>query len=361
VPDTVFGLPVVERDPWPDGRVVVFLASPFRYERKPIVSSAIKPKRAVVPIAGLVGTQRSVTVEGVERYLTKKSRERPLVYETPEGTFIANGHHRLVASWLRGDKTAVVDLVKVGAGKPASERVQGSMDPEANYQEQARLYGSKDKHDRARRRELVSALREWVRGGGFKPSGYTGPAYKPAKRAKGPRAPLVTVAREKPELRRVYLNAGGYTSGKYGKYFGRGAPLFEYDHAGKSGYLRASSRADAMDQLRKMFPDIAPSRKKGGKKSALQHHGGLNNPGTGREILVNGLLVIGGAAAAIKLDQKVTARPLGLPPSAFALAGSVAVVVVASKYKRRKIARGAAAVAIGVASGMVASRLGGSK
>jgi len=109
---------------------------------------------------------------------------------------------------------------------------------------------------------------------------------------------------------------------------------------------------------------LAPHQKKIVAKrrkapSALYHHGGLNNPGTGTEILVNGILVVGGAAAAIKLDAMVTARPLGLPPSAFGIAGSIAVAVVATKYKKKKLARGAAAVAIGMATGLVAQKLKG--
>jgi len=93
------------------------------------------------------------------------------------------------------------------------------------------------------------------------------------------------------------------------------------------------------------------------KDSGLQHHGGLNNPGTGGEILFNGVLVIGGAALALQLDQRVAARPMGIPPSALALAGTITVAVVAGKYKRRKLARGAAAVAIGIATGIVAGRI----
>ena len=63
------------------------------------------------------------------------------------------------------------------------------MDPEANYKEQALLYaliksGKADASDRARLRELVAALRGWVAAGGFKPKGFVGPAWKPAKHTK---------------------------------------------------------------------------------------------------------------------------------------------------------------------------------
>jgi hypothetical protein len=63
------------------------------------------------------------------------------------------------------------------------------MDPEANYAEQRRLYGSADSHDKARLRELVAALRGWVAAGGFKPKGYVGPAWSPRKEAAAGKAP----------------------------------------------------------------------------------------------------------------------------------------------------------------------------
>jgi hypothetical protein len=61
------------------------------------------------------------------------------------------------------------------------------MDPEANYAEQKRLYGSKDPLDRARLRELVAALHGWVSAGGFKPRGFVGAACptKTKRKAKG--------------------------------------------------------------------------------------------------------------------------------------------------------------------------------
>jgi predicted deacetylase len=55
------------------------------------------------------------------------------------------------------------------------------MDPDANYREQAELYGSKNREDKERLRELVQALREWLQAGGFKPRGYVGPRWKPRK------------------------------------------------------------------------------------------------------------------------------------------------------------------------------------
>ena len=48
-------------------------------------------------------------------------------------------------------------------------------------------------------------------------------------------------------LRRVYLNVGGYTFGRFARYFGNGAPLYRYasDDGDTVGYLRAYCRADA--------------------------------------------------------------------------------------------------------------------
>jgi len=48
-------------------------------------------------------------------------------------------------------------------------------------------------------------------------------------------------------LRSVRLNTGGYTFGRYGRYFGNGAPLYQYDadDGSTGGYLRAYCRADA--------------------------------------------------------------------------------------------------------------------
>jgi hypothetical protein len=61
---------------------------------------------------------------------------------------------------------------------------------------------------------------------------------------------------------RERLNSGGYTSGKYGQYFGVGAPLYSWtlegpDTSGKQdeqGYIRADSRADLKERLLYKFP-----------------------------------------------------------------------------------------------------------
>lgn len=72
--------------------------------------------------------------------------------------------------------------------------------------------------------------------------------------------PLEPAARSNPsaptaafDLRRVQLDRDGYTLG--GRYFGRGAPLYEYDDGGRvQGFIRAVDRAAAKDELRKQFP-----------------------------------------------------------------------------------------------------------
>jgi ParB-like chromosome segregation protein Spo0J len=54
-----------------------------------------------------------VTENGVKRYMSDAGDELPMVYKYRGELFIADGHHRLVAAWLRGNKTAVVRVVEV--------------------------------------------------------------------------------------------------------------------------------------------------------------------------------------------------------------------------------------------------------
>jgi len=118
---TVFGLPVLERELWDDGSVVIWLASPFPYAKKPAIPSRLidRAKRTTVPLEGLWGTQRRVTSVGVNRYVTS-SPDPPLVYRMSDGRMlIADGHHRLTAALLRGDRKAVVRLVETPQ-KPAA-------------------------------------------------------------------------------------------------------------------------------------------------------------------------------------------------------------------------------------------------
>jgi hypothetical protein len=53
-------------------------------------------------------------------------------------------------------------------------------------------------------------------------------------------------------LRRVHLDSGGY--GPFGRYYGQGAPLYWYAGDDIDGMLRAHSREDAKDRVRKLFP-----------------------------------------------------------------------------------------------------------
>lgn len=57
-------------------------------------------------------------------------------------------------------------------------------------------------------------------------------------------------------LRRVPLR-GGYTMGKYPRYYGVGAPLFEVlsDDTDVSFELRAADRAAAKVDVRRMYPN----------------------------------------------------------------------------------------------------------
>lgn len=57
-------------------------------------------------------------------------------------------------------------------------------------------------------------------------------------------------------LRRIRLNSGGYTYGKFGKYYGTGLPLYQYDSIDSwhGGEIRADSRQDARQQISDNYP-----------------------------------------------------------------------------------------------------------
>jgi hypothetical protein len=109
------GLPIVDREKWDDGTIVTWLGSPFPIARKPIVPSRLhlQAKRKRVALSLLIGTQDRVTEKGVKRYMNDAGDELPMVYKYRGELFIADGHHRLVASLLRGNNTAVVRMVEV--------------------------------------------------------------------------------------------------------------------------------------------------------------------------------------------------------------------------------------------------------
>jgi hypothetical protein len=74
-----------------------------------------------IPLRDLYFHQPSVNKEKVEyfaeHYSKPKKGDAPTVYVFPNGNFYTRDHHRLLACLLRGDKSADVDLVKVGPSK----------------------------------------------------------------------------------------------------------------------------------------------------------------------------------------------------------------------------------------------------
>jgi hypothetical protein len=108
---TVDDLPVVDVERWDDGTVVEWIAVPFPYERKPLRYRDDPVSFGnVVPLAALIATQRKVTAEGVRR-----AKATPItVLETHDGRlYVADGHHRAVAAWLRGDDVIEAEIVQV--------------------------------------------------------------------------------------------------------------------------------------------------------------------------------------------------------------------------------------------------------
>jgi len=115
---------VIATDEFEDGTVVKYVASPFPYERKPLGHNDDPKVQGLVNLATLIGTQRRVSVAGVEKYLGDAERPpRPgsarmppiTVYETSDGRqYIADGHHRAVAALIRGLETfpAIIQLVR---------------------------------------------------------------------------------------------------------------------------------------------------------------------------------------------------------------------------------------------------------
>lgn len=78
-------------------------------------------------------------------------------------------------------------------------------------------------------------------------------------------------------LAKERLNSGGYNA--RGRYFGliRGSSLYRYDFAGdsESGYLRASNRTEAKEQLERQVPPTpADVLQVGGNMSRPRMEGG---------------------------------------------------------------------------------------
>lgn len=76
-------------------------------------------------------------------------------------------------------------------------------------------------------------------------------------------------------IRREPLDSGGYTRGKWGKYFGRGEPLFVVETPdGDQHHVRGADRADAIasfrDEWRRTYPDAKFFGEKRSRESAVE-------------------------------------------------------------------------------------------
>lgn len=69
-----------------------------------------------VPLASLTATQPGVDTGGLRAAYNGKARpaEQVLVYDTPQGRFLVDGHHRAIAAMLRGEKNIRADVVRDG-------------------------------------------------------------------------------------------------------------------------------------------------------------------------------------------------------------------------------------------------------
>ena len=123
--DPLSDVHVIATDELEDGTVVKYVASPFPYERKPLGHRDDPKVQGLVNLANLIGTQRRVSVAGVEKYLAGADEKPPrpgssrmpaiLVYETSDGRqYIADGHHRAFAALLRDMETfpAIIQFVR---------------------------------------------------------------------------------------------------------------------------------------------------------------------------------------------------------------------------------------------------------
>lgn len=153
-PQTLSDLPVVDEETWDDGTHVVFHASPFPKGSKPNVPSKLHDTAPVESVAldSLRSSQSRVTAHGVVQHAAKPSdtaqgQDLPLVYRMPDGTHvIGDGHHRLVASRLRGEHSARVRVVDAAPHLTKSgAMIQTQVDLPA-------VHSSRD-----------LALREWLR------------------------------------------------------------------------------------------------------------------------------------------------------------------------------------------------------
>ncbi len=160
-------------------------------------------------------------------------------------TDVANANASIPSTWSKaipwivgGIALVVVAPPLLGWAREASARRQGA--PEKNP---IRHFGT----DEAAKRFVRAKTKELIE------RGYPArQAYAIANREAG----TSTLAeRQLPAgctVRREYLNAGGYTYGRWGTYFGHGAPLYraDCDDWDRSFYVRASSRAEAVEKVR---------------------------------------------------------------------------------------------------------------
>lgn len=106
-------LAVDQREEWEDEdghHEVVWRVSPFPYRRKPLRGREAPPRD--IPLARLYGSQHYVTEVGLEKWRKGYGEDDlPYVFAEKDGTFtVGDGHHRLVAAWLRGETHARVRI-----------------------------------------------------------------------------------------------------------------------------------------------------------------------------------------------------------------------------------------------------------
>lgn len=99
--------------------------------------------------------------------------------------------------------------------------------------------------------------------------------------------------------------------------------------------------------------------KRGGR--GRKRGGGMIHGVTWKSGLVAGGLVIGGAAAAIRLNKLSWRGPLGAKPATVAIIVTTAVAVGAHLKGWKKVAKGAACTSVGIATGILAENLTGTE
>lgn len=109
-------LPFESEETWDDGTHVVNRSLPFPYRRPPAVRSSWVTTAMVgqVSFEHLFASQRTVTEAGLKKYERgiQGQSDLPLVYAESDGTFtIGDGHHRIAAAWLRGEKSFYARVV----------------------------------------------------------------------------------------------------------------------------------------------------------------------------------------------------------------------------------------------------------